>query len=244
MTARERAKVELDALLVKFATLQGALFADGLDHELLIQYQEWYTRALKVVRHLAPDRYDEFRRFYEPDPKRKNLGYGTYVIQDYLRGHAPASWDLPKFDPRAETATNLRHQVAILAAVRERMDSVFDDIEGALLANAQDEELTAAAKLVSVSLRAAGALAGVVLEGHLQRVAVNRGVKVPKKTPTIADLNDPLWKAGVYDQPTWRKIGFLAAVRNLCTHKKVDEPSTTQVREMIEGVAWVIKNVA
>ena len=34
-------------------------------------YQRWYTKALKVVTSLAPDRIAEFRGFYEADPKEK-----------------------------------------------------------------------------------------------------------------------------------------------------------------------------
>ena len=48
-------------------------------------YQKWYSKALPVVRRLAGDRYDEFKHYYEPDPKRKSLGYGTYVIHDCRR---------------------------------------------------------------------------------------------------------------------------------------------------------------
>jgi hypothetical protein len=33
---------------------------------------------------------------------------------------------------------------------------------------------------------------GVVIEGHLQKVAASHDVKISKKHPTIAELNDPL----------------------------------------------------
>ncbi|MBF8277611.1 MAG: hypothetical protein HW390_2684 [Candidatus Brocadiaceae bacterium] len=44
---------------------------------------------------------------------------------------------------------------------------------------------------MKISSRAAGDLAGVVLERHLQRVAENHKRPIRKKAPTISDLNDP-----------------------------------------------------
>ena len=89
-----------------------------------------------------------------------------------------------------------------------------------LYAELQDNEVVVARELIKVNLRAAGALVGVLIEGHLQKVASAHGVTITKKNPTIADLNDPLKAASVIDMPTWRKISFLADLRNLCSHKK------------------------
>jgi hypothetical protein len=84
---------------------------------------------------------------------------------------------------------------------------------------------------------------GVVIEGHLQKVASSHGITVPKKNPTIAELNDPLKSAAVIDTPAWRKISFLADLRNLCSHKKEAEPTKMQVEELIQGAEWLMKNV-
>ena len=116
------------------------------------------------------------------------------------------------------------------------------ELDGQLYAELQDSEIVVAKRLAKVSLRAAGALVGVVIEGHLQKVASNRGVKLTKKNPTIADLNDPLKAAGVVDTPAWRKISFLADLRNLCSHKKGTEPTKEQVK-LIQGAEWVTRNV-
>ena len=83
----------------------------------------------------------------------------------------------------------------------------------------------------------------MILEGHLQRVTQNHNITIRKKTPTIADLNDPLKNAGVYDNPTWRKIQLLADIRNLCSHKKSREPTDDEVVELISGVNWIIESI-
>ena len=98
--------------------------------------------------------------------------------------------------------------------------------------------------MTSISLRAAGALAGVVLERHLQRAAENHGIVLKKKDPTTSDLNDPLKEKGVYGIPVWRKIQYLADIRNLCSHKNGADPSQEQVSELIEGVNAIVKTVS
>jgi hypothetical protein len=84
-------------------------------------------------------------------------------------------------------------------ALDSRIEGVLADVTGSLFAELQDAELHAAEKLKNISLRAAGALAGVVLERHLQRTAINHFIKLKKANPTISDLNDPLKQADVYD---------------------------------------------
>jgi len=206
-------------------------------------YQSWYTKALKAVASLAPDRYAEFRSYYEINPKRKSLGYGTYVIQDYLKGVVPGGYQYEGFDVRGQVLQCFFNQLTILRSIENRIDSVLANIEGELYAELQDNEVAIAKQLLKINPRAAGALVGVVIECHLQKVADAHGIRIAKKRPTIANLNDSLKAASVIDTPTWRKISFLADLRNLCSHKKGAEPTKEQVEELIEGTEWLTKNV-
>jgi hypothetical protein len=209
------------------------------------RYQIWYTKAVKIVELLGPDRLDDFVAHYKSDSRRKALTLANFTIQDFVRGLGPAGDVFGKipFDVHKAVAIRVVNQFQILAALDSRIDSVLSDVTGHLLAELQDSELQTAGTLVKVSPRAAGALAGVVLERHLQRVAENHKISITKKNPTIADLNDPLKTKGVYDVPTWRKIQLLADLRNLCTHQKATEPTDEQVTELIAGVAAVVKSV-
>lgn len=137
----------------------------------------------------------------------------------------------------------LVNQFQILASLNARIDSVFADVVGHAFAELEDSELSAASILCKVSPRAAGALAGVVLERHLQRVAENHQIKLSKKNPPIADLNEPLKAKELYDTATWRKVQLLADIRNLCVHQKASEPTDAQVNELIMGVSSVVKSV-
>ena len=210
------------------------------------EYHTWYTKSIKVIAALAPDRLDEFLSYYKIDSRRKHFSASTYVIQDYLRGTSPrldSRNETPLWNVRNSLSILILNQSNIIKSLLSHLEGVISDIQGGLLAEIQDAELMMAEKLKKISPRAAGALVGVVLEDHLQRVAADRKVKIPKRNPTVSDLNDPLKQAGIYETATWRKIQFLADLRNLCAHKKEREPTLEEVDELIIGVNWAVKNI-
>jgi hypothetical protein len=214
--------------------------------EFVLPYQKWYTKALAAVAILAPGRLAEFKSYYEPDPKRKGIFDHTYRIRDFIGGSGPSTDDftgVPAFNGANVLRLNLYAQVAILHAAADLADSRFTDIEQMLAAEIEDRSLTAAQGLMRVNLRAAGALAGVVMEEHLQRVASQHGISIKKKNPTIADLNDPLKDAAIYDVATWRRIQYLADIRNKCAHKKSEEPTKAEVEDLLSGASWLSKSI-
>lgn len=242
MDTKEQIKKEIASLYEEGAKLAQALQANDKTINFAYEYQAWYTRALRVVEVLAADRYGEFRSYYEPDPKRKQLGYGTYVIQDHLKGVAPSRLHYSDFDTAKQALIGFFNQLTILHSLTHRIDAAIGNIEGGLYSELQDAELATARELLKVNLRAAGVLAGVIVETYLQKLAKSHGVSIRKKNPTIGDLNDPLKEAEVFDTPTWRKVAYLADIRNLCSHKKDVDPTRDQVVELIEGANWLIKN--
>jgi hypothetical protein len=247
MSAQDELKAELSRLVEEAPALINPLQDDSATtHAAFVQkYQDWYTKALKIVAALAPDRLSEFRAYYEHDPKQMVIRQTTFAIQDYVMGRGPHNDHSGRNDWDAlEVVHNrVRAQGAILASLSSRIDTVLADVEAALAGEIEDTTLDAARRLVKVNLRAAGVLAGVVLEEHLQRVARDRSVKV-KANPTIGDLNDPLKQAGVYSTAEWRRIQYLGDLRNLCAHKKDAEPTKEQVTELIEGANWAVKTIA
>ncbi len=169
------------------------------------------------------------------------MGYGTYVIQDYLKGVAPNRSVHPDFNTRDQVVRGLYNQATLIHSLSERIDSILANLEVELATELRDNELAIAKHLAALSLRASGALAGVIIESHLQSVAQNHGIKIAKKHPTIADLNDPLKNAGVIQTATWRKITYLGDLRNLCSHKKDAEPKREQVEELLDGTEWLFE---
>jgi hypothetical protein len=242
MTKREAIHKELSDLYNEGRKL-AISFEKRQEKQFNFAYQSWYTKALKAVFSFAQDRHAEFRGYYEIDPKRKTFGYGTYVIQDYLKGVVPGGLQYQDFDSREQVIQCFGNQLSILNAIKDRVASVLANIEGELYAEIQDNEVAIARQLMRVSPRAAGALVGVVIEGHLQKVADSHGIKIAKKNPTIADLNDPLKAAAITDTASWRKISYLADLRNLCSHRKDVDPTREQVEELIAGAEWLTKNI-
>ena len=90
--------------------------------------------------------------------------------------------------------------------------------------------------------RGAGAIAGVVLEGHLATMCNNRSVSIAKKKPTPSDFYQALKSAKLIDQATWRFIQHLGDIRNSCDHKGKD-PTKESVDDLIAGVRKISKTV-
>jgi len=132
----------------------------------------------------------------------------------------------------------------VLESAQKRLDSLLSDIRHVLQSKLFDDELSVATELRKKNhLRAAGAVAGVVLEEHLKHVIFKHPVKMAKTDPTIAYLNDVLKEASIYDVPTWRFIQRLGDIRNLCVHAKERDPTSSEVEELIAGTEKVIKTV-
>ena len=107
-----------------------------------------------------------------------------------------------------------------------------------------DCELNAARELLKQGFaRGAGAIAGVVLEKHLDQVAANHNISVRKKNPAISDYNDLLKNNKVFDVPTWRQIQRFGTIRNLCDRNKGAEPTPQEVEELVSGVEKVTKSI-
>jgi len=247
MPIRDDIKKELTALISEADSIMAKLGKSKPDGILLVgtEYQTWFTKALSLVKVLAPDRIAEFREYYDFDPKRKGLTILNYSLRDYLSGlSAPLNiFNQPEFDARNLAWLKLANQGQLLASLASRCDSVLDDVEARLLAGLADAELRAAALLSRTNLRAGGVIAGVILEAHLGRVAANHQVSLAKKDPSISELNEALKAAGLYDLPRYRKIQHLADIRNVCCHKKPREPEESEVADLIGGVDEILKTL-
>jgi hypothetical protein len=211
-------------------------------------YQSWYSEAKVLIKQLLPDRLADFARHYEKPKPRKDITYENYRIEDYLQGlnvtRQVSLLDTKKIVGPDAAIPQFRQQLAILKSVKGRFESSLFDIRQLVQADLFDSELDAAKELAKNNFtRAAGALAGVVLERHLAQVCDKHGIKVTKKNPGISDLNNALKEANVIDIPQWRFVQHLADIRNLCDHNKKTEPTTAQVDDLVAGVMKITKTV-
>jgi len=210
-------------------------------------YQAWYTEAGSVIRQLIPDRFAEFQELYKGDGKRKTTDLHTYHIQDWLNGvraHIARGTTDKIFNDLAIVAMRFNTQISIVKAVQARFESSLFDIQQLVRADLFDSELDAARELSKNGFhRAAGAVAGVVLEKHLGQVVANHAIVTKKQHPTISDLNDILKSGNVLDVPAWRNVQRLGDLRNLCDHNKQRDPTKEEITELIDGVEKLAKTL-
>lgn len=96
MNSKDEIKEELDKLNDGAVELSKTLKGEKEDEQFPYAYQVWYTKAISLISFLAPDRAVEFKSYYEIDPKRKILSWGTWVIQDYIKQVLP---NITAFNP-------------------------------------------------------------------------------------------------------------------------------------------------
>jgi hypothetical protein len=209
-------------------------------------YQSWYSEARVVVEQLLPDRLADFGRHYDKPRPRKDITSENYRIEDYLQGlsvNATRGLETTKIVGPEAAIPQFAQQLAILDSVKARFESSLFDIRQLVQADLFDSELAAATELAKHKFtRASGAMAGVVLERHLQQVCESHNVKVAKK-PTISVLNDALKDANVVDIPQWRFLQHLGDLRNLCDHSMTAEPTPEQADDLVSGVTKIIKTL-
>jgi hypothetical protein len=169
------------------------------------EYQNWYTKALKIVEIFGHERLSEFKGYYEIDSKRKKMGFGTYYIQDYIKGIVPGSYSEYEFNSKKQTFNNVFNQYTILFSINERVDLRINDIKTNLFVEIQDIEIETARKLLKVNVRASGVIAGVVLESYLTGISKSKEIVV-KKNATLYDLSEVLKNKEVIDITIWEKI--------------------------------------
>jgi len=208
-------------------------------------YQAWYSEAQELIKQLLPDRLEDFTRHYQKPKGRKDISYESYRIEDYLQGlKVTRGYDKEKVVGPDAAIPHFAQQLAMLEAVKGRFESSLFEMRQLLQADLFDSELDAARELLrNKYARAAGALAGVVVERHLGEVCAAHRIVIKKKSPGISDFNEALKTAGVIEVPQWRHIQLLADIRNLCDHSKTKEPTADQVADLIDGAVKVSKTV-
>jgi len=206
-------------------------------------YQQWYSESLAIIRQLLPLRYNDFVNLYEVPKNRKNIDALTYRVFDYFQGLTSTRGDSVIAEPRLAVEL-FRQQVLILKSLKNRFSSSLYDIVHLAKAELYDSEIHACKDLLKGGfIRAAGVIAGVVLEKHLAQIVEDHSLKLTKKNPTIGDYSSLLKDRDMLDIPVWRKIQWLADIRNLCGHKKEREPTKGEVSDLIAGVDQIIKTV-
>ena len=207
-------------------------------------YQDWYSESYVLIKQILPDRLQDFIKYYEKPKNRKAVTYESYRIEDYLQGLVNKRYGGVVIVGPDAAVPCFTQQLNILKSVERKFESSLFEIKQLVQADLFDSELDAAKALLKHKFgRAAGAMAGVVLERHLHQVCENHNIVIKKKNSTINDLNELLKENEVIEVPQWRFIQHLGDLRNLCDHEKKKEPTEEQITDLIDGVGKITKTL-
>jgi hypothetical protein len=204
-------------------------------YELKKRYQQWYGVCCQLLQNNMEFRLKEFQDIYK---EPQGGSWGGLCIKDILAGEHTTILHAQIFQ------MGIDNQCAILESMPEVIRARALEIN--ILATAQllDDEIAKATYLLKRGfVRAAGAIGGVVLERHLKTLCrlAHPPIKISKKKPTINDLNDLLREHSVLSDADWRKVQWMADIRNACDHDRDPAPRTEDVQEFLRVLDKFIK---
>ena len=246
MSSFEKIEKEFKEVLKEGKALFNFLKEKKQFTEFGYDYQKWFSKAKLVIRFISSEREQEFLKYYSSQNEY------DYPIQSYIEDKGvPSPFAL--YDETSQekkdsekvdmTKQNLTNQLQIFSSLESLLESSYHNLELSLFSDIESAELSEAIELIKINIRAAGALAGVVLESHLKHVAKKHKLDIDTNNSTISSINDKLKEKSIYGIAVWRKTQHLNDIRNLCSHKKKEEPTMEQVKELIDGTDSIVKQI-
>jgi len=244
MDARDQLRFELGVLLPSGRELSTYVRSEDLDpRDVNERYQVWYTQTLRLVERVLPERRREFEGYYRSDQDSRDQPATISAILGSLSGPRATGEKREAlaglFDPGLEQGTFLHLLGMQLAILASAVPTLLPE------ERRPDRELQAARALLSQGhRRAAGAVAGFVLESHLWKVAQRHDLALPESGPSsLPRLNRSLRKAGVYGSARSRQIKRLAELGDSCVRGK-RKISAKLVSELLSGVEEAVLHVS
>jgi hypothetical protein len=205
------------------------------------KYPSWYKKALRVIHKLTPQRSHDTTDHSQGRPDAKQAASHateTSMGMTILRTGETIS------SVRMTFLTRLSQQLSMLNSVRDGLEYVLADLQSTLYGEVGDHILVTAYELFHHGQhRAAGALASVLLEVHLAKVATKYRVTIPPRSSGLAALNAALKCGGIYDAEVWRFIHSLGALGHACVYAPAHEPTVDELAEFLQGVQLICKRV-
>lgn len=220
--------------------------------EFIMVYQTWYTQASRIVKVLMPERLNEFESYYRIETAYTQKGEKytderSYTILDYILGTSPKRYTGyvggESWSSTSLVEIKIINQIEIINSINKNINSLLFNLNSELHIYLQDKELNSAIGLLEINPRAAGVLAGVILNNHLNYTVTNRNLDLGEGKSGISDINDILKNEGIIDTIKWRKIQYLYDIVKSCNQSKEKEPEKDDINSLIMGVNDVIKTV-
>lgn len=190
-------------------------------------YQRWYSASLHFIEeYLNEDRNEEFTEIYK-------------IIINFLQPEG--SMYSSKKEDINTFINKLDIQRGILLSVPDVIEIKEMNLCKLISADFVEKELEESEVLFNTKyIRGAGALAGVALEKHLVTMCQLNNVSYKLKD-TIDSLATHLYKNKDLNITEFKKIQYLASIRNRCDHP--DIITKEDVKELIDGTKKFINTV-
>ena len=188
------------------------------------RYHQWYAVSLALVEANMLSRRDELVLIHQGNNKSSESSMLGYLRDDFMT-----------LNEQFAMTRKIRQMMGIIGSVPNYLEGRLHDLELELAQAYVGQELLEAEVLLKAGhIRAAGAIAGVLLEGHL-KLLCDRHVPPIKygKDDGISKLNEKLKNEGVYDVAQWRKVQWMGDVRNKCDHAGTDDPRPQDIADLI-----------
>jgi hypothetical protein len=205
------------------------------------KYPAWYRKVLRVMHRLTVQRSHDAT---DHSRGRQDARQAASSATETSMGVAILQTGETISRVRMTFLTRLSHQLRILNSVKDGLEYVLADLQSTLYGEVGDHILITAYELFHHGQRrAAGALAWVLLEVHLAKVATKYRVTIPPKSSGLATLNAALKCGGIYDVEVWRFIQSLGALGHACVSAPAYEPTVDALTAFLQGVQLIRKRV-
>jgi hypothetical protein len=207
---------------------------------LTIKYEIWYTKALRVVQLLVPERLEDFVSAYKKE-NSDGVSYSSYTIQDYLLGikgnHSPKA----ELNPELLFQRLILRQVGILSSALQDKP-VPEETPGSLPeVELYNRELDKAQKLFGMGKKLpAGIIAGVILESYLKWLWKKRNLRIDANQYSLREINDFLLRFESYQHSTAFRIKELISLAESCLDPQKKNPSKSEIEDLIARVRKVL----
>ncbi|MDK9698670.1 MAG: hypothetical protein OEM52_00775 [bacterium] len=229
MLSEEAIKNEIDSLLKMgdelFLNLEGVMFRR--------HYPLWYGKSLPYIHEYNSLCYNDFIMCFKNET-RKEITASTYTLSDYIIGVYQVSSGY-QINVQYAVRGLLDIQIGLLNACISTIDGSLNKLKNFVRADLFYSELESAEYLCQNKFyRAAGNIAGIVIERHLIHICNDLEIVLPNK-PTLGVVIDRLYDADRIDDVEKLRLKHLNEIRVKCDHVKETEPNEAEAKNILFG---------
>ena len=191
------------------------------------------------MKYLPTEFFTFYRKWFATSKAIIEANYDMESLNEFIQSYVTISKICSNshisISSQAALENRIRHQIDILQSLPAYLDGKIYNLELSIANTLMGDELKEARLLHSKKFyRAAGALAGVVLERHLKFRFDNSNPKIKySEKATLGQLIKKAVENNFFDETALLKLKYLNNIRIKCDHDKKDEPKEQEISDLI-----------